>query len=128
MKPNFIEDKIFLDLRNDYYGGLVRITALVHELSQFRVSSALRDSTPNNLVAARQTLRAIGFEPVIVLGADDYAEILRCGGRIDGGYASFVPNQRRNVSVSGCWRASGRRPQHAKKISSRRRQSVWAKD
>ena len=39
--PDFVEDKIYIDLRADYFSGIAKLVGMVHELSQFRVSRAL---------------------------------------------------------------------------------------
>jgi len=100
--PDFIEDKIYLDLRQDYYSGLTKITGMIHSLSEFRISSALVKSKPQSIKDIWKLLESIGFEPYIVLGKDDFDEILKYGGElIKPDYASFSPGEIfKNASVS----------------------------
>src|SRR5437879_2627302 len=39
--PDFLEDKIYIDLRTEYFSGISKLVGMIHGLSQFRVSRAL---------------------------------------------------------------------------------------
>jgi len=88
--PDFLEDKIYVDLRIDYYAGIIRLVGMIHDISSFRVSRALNMGTPSTISEAWELLESIGFEPYIVLGKDDFDEVLKCGAyTINEGYARF---------------------------------------
>jgi TIR domain len=91
--PDFLEDKIYVDLRTDYFAGVVKIVAMAHGLSQFRVSRALSARTPQGVHDVWRLLESIGFEPYVVLGGDDFDEMLKHGGKLlRDDYAHFYPN------------------------------------
>jgi len=90
--PDFLEDKIYLDLRTDYYSGLTRIAGMVHGLSEFRIASAIAGGPPERVGDVWVLLESLGFEPFVVFGADDFDEMLKYGGKsIRDDYASFYP-------------------------------------
>ncbi len=90
--PAFLEDKIYVDLRADYFSGITRITGLVHGLSNFRISRALSERAPQGVRDVWEILQSIGFEPYVVLGKDDFDEMLKHGGYlIREDYAHFNP-------------------------------------
>jgi hypothetical protein len=90
--PDFLEDKIYVDLRTDYYSGLARIAGMVHGLSEYRVAHGLADNPPQGVRDIWGLLESMGFEPYVVFGDDDFDEILKHGGeRIRDNYASFSP-------------------------------------
>lgn len=90
--PDFIEDKIYVDLRSDYCSGLARISGMIHELSEFRMTSALSDFPPANIKDIWTVLTSVGFKPYVVLGNDDFEEIVKYGGeKIRDDYAHFDP-------------------------------------
>lgn len=91
--PEFLEDKIFIDLRTDYFSGITKIVGMIHGLSQFRVSRALSESKPQNVREIWNLLQSIGFEPYVVLGRDDFDEMLKYGGKlVRSDYAQFFPD------------------------------------
>jgi hypothetical protein len=91
--PDFLEDKIYLDLRTEYPSGITRLSAMVHGLSEFRVSRALADSAPKSISGAWRVLEPVGFEPFVVFGKDDFDEILKHGGKkVREDYAHFYPS------------------------------------
>ena len=91
--PDFLEDKIYVDLRTDYYSGLARIAGMVHELSEFRIARAIAEHPPKRVKDIWQLLESIGFEPYVVFGDDDFDEILKHGGKkIRDDYAYFYPD------------------------------------
>lgn len=90
--PEFLEDKIYIDLRKDYFSGIVKVVGMVHGLSSYRVSRALSAESPKSVSEIWRLLESIGFEPYVVLGEDDFDEMLRHGGRLlRPGYAQFDP-------------------------------------
>jgi TIR domain len=100
--PDFLEDKIYIDLRKDFFAGLVKVVGMVHGISQFRVSRALRASAPESVAEVWDLLQSVGFDPYIVLDQDDFDEMLAHGGElIKDGYAHFDPGAlARSRSVS----------------------------
>lgn len=92
--PEFIEDKIYVDLRIEYYSGLTRIAGMVHELSEYRIARAISDYLPESIKDIWRLLESMGFEPFVVLGGDDFDEILKHGGeKIREDYAHFFPSK-----------------------------------
>jgi hypothetical protein len=90
--PDFLEDKIYIDLRSEYFSGITRIVGMVHGLTPYRISTALRAGAPRNVNDVWQLLQSIGFEPYVVLGKDDFDEVLKHGGTlVRDGYAQFNP-------------------------------------
>lgn len=91
--PNFLEDKIYVDLRTDYYSGLTRIAGMVHELSEFRIARVIADHPPERVKDIWGLLESMGFEPYVVFGDDDFDEMLKHGGKkIRDDYAHFYPD------------------------------------
>ena len=91
--PDFLEDKIYIDLRTDYFSGIIKIVGMIHGLSQFRVSRALSESKPQSVREVWNLLQSIGFEPYVVLGKDDFDEMLKYGGKlIRSDYSQFFPD------------------------------------
>jgi TIR domain len=90
--PDFLEERIYVDLRTDYFSGLTRIAGMVHGLSEFRIARAIADQSPKRVSDIWQLLMSIGFEPYVVVGEDDFEEILKYGGsKIRDDYARFYP-------------------------------------
>jgi len=90
--PDFLEDKIYIDLRKDFFKGIVNLVGMIHGLSRYRVSEALSDFEPKSFRDIWSLLESIGFEPYVVLGEDDFQEMLKHGGRlIKENYAQFDP-------------------------------------
>ena len=90
--PDFLEDKIYIDLRADYFSGITKIVGMIHGLSQFRVSRALSEK-PQSVHDVWELLQSIGFEPYVVLGKDDFDEMLKYGGKlVRSDYAQFYPD------------------------------------
>lgn len=91
--PDFLEDKIYIDLRTEYFSGIVKLVGMVHGLSQFRVSRALQARPPQSVSDIWRLLESIGFDPYVVVGKDDFDEMLKHGGRpLKDGYAEFNPD------------------------------------
>jgi len=91
--PAFLEDKLYIDLREEYHSGIVKLVGMVHAISKYRISSALADEKPDNVSAIWRLLQSIGFEPYVVLGKDDFEEVLRHGGHlVQQDYARFSPS------------------------------------
>jgi hypothetical protein len=90
--PDFLEDRIYVDLRNDYFSGLIRVAGMVHGLSEFRIARAIADEPPKRVRDIWELLMSIGFEPYVVVGEDDFDEIVKHGGqKIRDDYALFYP-------------------------------------
>lgn len=91
--PDFIEDKVYIDLRNDYFAGLAQLVGMAHGLSKFRISRAISDHKPEGVRDVWNLLESIGFEPYVVLGRDDFDEMLQHGGKlVRDNYAYFYPD------------------------------------
>jgi hypothetical protein len=92
--PEFIEERKYVDLREQYYSGLAQIAAVVHGLSEFRINSAVQRRPPQNVGDIWTLLESVGFEPFVVFGRDDFEEILKHGGEIiREDYANFFPKE-----------------------------------
>jgi hypothetical protein len=90
--PDFLEDKIYIDLRKDYFAGIVSLVGMIHGLTRYRVSRALSEHKPESVRDVWESLESIGFKPYVVLGQDDFEEMLSHGGRlIKPDYALFDP-------------------------------------
>ena len=90
--PDFLEDKIYIDLRTDYFSGIAQLVGMIHGLSKFRISRALADRKPEGVRDVWELLGSIGFEPYVVLGKDDFDEMLKHGGKLlREDYAEFYP-------------------------------------
>lgn len=89
--PDLLEDKLNVDLRREFYSGIVNARGLVHELSPYRVSTALIASKPDNIRDVCGLLQSIGFDPYVVLGSDDFEEMLKHGGRLISEDYAFSP-------------------------------------
>ena len=90
--PDFLEDKLYVDLRTDFFFGITKLVGMIHELTQFRISRALEDRKPRGVRDVWRLLESIGFEPYVVLGKDDFDEMLQHGGELlREDYAEFSP-------------------------------------
>jgi hypothetical protein len=100
--PDFLEDKVYIDLRKEYFSGIVKLVGMIHGLSSYRVSRALSDRPPQTVREVWRLLQSIGFEPYVVLGKDDFEEVLNNGGQlVEPGYARFAPDAvLQNAAVS----------------------------
>ena len=91
--PEFLEDKIYIDLRDDYFSGITKIVGMIHGISQFRITRALSENKPQSVRNVWELLQSIGFEPYVVLGSDDFEEMLKYGGKLlKDNYAQFYPD------------------------------------
>jgi hypothetical protein len=98
--PDFLEDKIYIDLRADYFAGITKLVSMIHGLTQFRVSRALADGPPQSVTDVWRLLKSIGFEPYVVLGKDDFDEMLKHGGELlRDDYARFCPDDLLNSAT-----------------------------
>jgi hypothetical protein len=109
--PDFIQDKVYVDFRADYFAALVRLIAVVHDLPVSRVSRALASHSPTSLAEVWDILENSGFAPAVLLEAADFDEVLHAGGRMAGpDFAHFDPDRvARAPSVSPEVRALMRR-------------------
>jgi TIR domain len=90
--PDFLEDKIYIDLRKEFFFGITNLVGMIHGLSKFRISQALSERQPQSVKDVWRLLPSIGFEPYVVLGNDDFDEMLKHGGRrLREDYAQFDP-------------------------------------
>jgi hypothetical protein len=82
--PDFIQDKIYLDFRTDYFGALARLVAVIHDVPPYRISRVLAGPTPTCISEVWESLQESGFRPCVLLESEDFKEILNAGGRLAG--------------------------------------------
>lgn len=91
--PAFLEDRIYIDLRSNYLSGITRLVGMVHGITQYRVNRALAEQTPQSIREVWTLLESVGFDPYVVLGKDDFEEVLKNGGHLlRDNYARFNPD------------------------------------
>lgn len=91
--PDFLEDKIYLDLRQDFFSGITNLVGMVHGISRYRICQAQAKEKPERVSDVWQLLMSVGFEPYVVLGKDDFDEMLKHGGQLQrDDYATFSPD------------------------------------
>ena len=92
--PDFLEDKIYIDLRQDYFSGIVRLAGMLHDLPPDRINPALSEIQPDCVGGVWRVFDSINFQPTIVLGKDDFDELIHHGGTLDqDGCTRFDPNE-----------------------------------
>ena len=90
--PDFLEDKIYIDLRTDFFGGITRLVCMVHGIEAFRRSRAMVNGSPRSVREIWSFLESVGFDPYVVLGINDFQEMLKHGGNlVRKDYATFNP-------------------------------------
>jgi len=90
--PSFLEEKAYLDLREDnYYSGLLRLAAIVHGLSRQRTEHSIQLFYPKSISDCLEALRYCGIEPYAILDMDDWQEIAAIGAKIEGDVIRFSP-------------------------------------
>ena len=77
--PSFLEDKKYLDFRDQYYPSLVRLAGLIHGVSQLRIERAISSARPTSISKSIEAMRYMGVEPYVIVGQDDFDEISACG-------------------------------------------------
>ena len=80
--PDFLEDKVYIDLRTEFFSGISKLVGMIRGVSKFRVSRALASLQPMSVSDVWRLLQSIGFEPYVVLGKDDFEEMLKHGGEL----------------------------------------------
>jgi len=78
--PAFLEDKLYLDFRTNYFHALSRLAALIHEIPKQHIEEAIREVQPGNMRTTILTLRFAGKEPYVIMSPDDREAILAAGG------------------------------------------------
>jgi hypothetical protein len=92
--PPFVEDKVYLDFRSNYYTALARLTTAIHNVSRLRIEESLRSDPPSSIRDVINALRYYGIEPYVVIGEDDFKEISSAGGAdVIGGIVRFDPER-----------------------------------
>lgn len=89
--PAFLEDKVYLDFRRNYYEGLSRLAGIVHGVSRKRIEDAIATVQPQKISQCIKVLRYCGIEPYVVIGKDDWSEIEAAGGMVAGERVRFDP-------------------------------------
>ena len=79
--PTFLEDKLYVDLRTNYYAGIARLAALIHNIPSQHIEDALRSVRPAGMHECIETLRHAGFEPYVVMSKEDADVVLQSGGQ-----------------------------------------------
>jgi hypothetical protein len=77
---SFHEDKLYVDLRSDYFSGIARVAAMINEVPQQHIEDAIRTMQPKSIRDSINTLRDAGFEPYVVMPKEDGKVVLECGG------------------------------------------------
>ena len=78
--PVFLEDKLYIDFRPDYYAAIARLSALVNNVPRQHIEEAIRVIKPQSVSGCIKTLRDAGFEPYVVMSKEDAEVVLRAGG------------------------------------------------
>ncbi len=78
--PTFIEDKLYIDFRSDYFAGVVRLAGLVNDVPRQHIEEAIRITQPQSLRGCIVALRDAGFKPYVVMSKEDATAILQLGG------------------------------------------------
>src|SRR5262249_8984427 len=79
--PAFLEDKLYIDLRNNYHAGLARLAPILHVIPRQQSRDAIRSVRHGSIRACIGTLRFAGCEPYVVMSVEDAEVILRSGGQ-----------------------------------------------
>ena len=74
--PPFLEDKVYLDFRKNYYEGLSRLAGVVHRVSRKGIEDAIAAVQPQKVSECVKVLRYCGVEPYVVLDKEDWSEIV----------------------------------------------------
>lgn len=91
--PDFLEDKVYIDLRVEFFSGITKLVGMVHEITPYRVNRALERGHPQSVRDVWTLLESVGFNPYVVLGKDDFEEVLKNGGHLlRDNYAEFAPH------------------------------------
>ena len=93
--PSFMTSKKYIDLRSDYYQGITKIAGFIHGISEYRVNEAISSHSPQNLEDVWRLLISIGWHQCIVLGKDDFDEVVSCGAgtKLREDYATYYPDK-----------------------------------
>lgn len=78
--PQSIKDKLYVDFRTDYYGGIVRLSGLVNRVPLQHIQESIRATKPRSIRDAIEALRDAGFEPYVIMSKEDGEAIQRAGG------------------------------------------------
>ncbi len=90
--PDFLEDNIYVDLRQDFISRITNVIVKVHKISRLRVSRVLAKEKPERVRDVWRLLNSVCFDPCAVLGKDDFDEMLKHGvSRQRYNYAAFDP-------------------------------------
>lgn len=100
--PAFLEDKLYLDFRRDYFHGLTRLAGMIHSVPRQHIEEAVRVNNPQSIRSSIECLRYVGVEPYVVMSSEDGDAILQAGGqRYADSRIRFSPQEiARNPNVS----------------------------
>jgi hypothetical protein len=79
--PTFLEDKLYVDLRAEYFSGIARISAMINDVPRQHIEDAIRTHRPGCISDTIKTLRYAGFEPYVVMSTEDAKVVLDAGGQ-----------------------------------------------
>jgi hypothetical protein len=117
--PAFLEDKVYVDFRNNYFEGVTRVAGIIHEVSRKRIEDAIAVVKPKKISQCIKALRYCGVEPYVVVGKDDWSEIEAAGGIVIGERVRFDP-----ASVA----SNGRTSPRIRNLMARLQNEVWTPD
>jgi TIR domain len=90
--PPVLSGKKFLDFGQDYFGSLVRLAGLIHDLDTTSIDDAVRKFSPRDLNGCLTALEWAGWNPLHVVGTRMLDEIIKAGGKKHGDVVYFDPH------------------------------------
>jgi hypothetical protein len=91
--PPLLATKKYLDCATDYYGSLVQLSALVHNLPLDAIEEEMQTGRPTGVPQVIDALERAGWASRHVVGTEMLAEMERAGGRRMGEVVSFRPEE-----------------------------------
>lgn len=78
--PSFLEDKIYIDISDDYYGGICKIAGVIHSLRTRAIDEGIGYYKPQSIRDCIRVLRYAGFEPYVYIDKEIFDELIKNGG------------------------------------------------
>ena len=91
--PTTLAAKKFLDVSRDYFGSLLHLAGLVHDVPPDAIEGGVRGRRPQSVLDCVVVLEHAGWNSRHVVGTNTLAEIERAGGDRDGDVVHFSPEQ-----------------------------------
>jgi hypothetical protein len=91
MIPSFLEDKVYISFRRDYFHGVFRLASFVHGVDGKHVEEALSTIRVQSIRDVIEALRFVGIEPYVVIPKADFETIKAAGGTPNGDRINFSP-------------------------------------